>query len=367
MISKSNSNIVCDDKNELLLEIIQDAFLSYWIFSVQKKCDNVYLKELLGYLGLMTCSVFLNELFKSDFVEKEDIPEDSKKILDKFRDRLIKQEVHESKKIKKIALDMGIDHDHYCYDVILTVNTKMDNELLTINFSLWDVFNMDKEEIESFSSLANIPEIIIKYLLRKLSGGSERLFLEVEKYCIATAMTLEKIVVPEKYQYASSVFFKDWRICEEDINFILFYYTYSKLIYMIDTFVPFDGFDFGNIHIDFKYAKMKLKSVFIETIGKDIGRLDTPVVNNICSKLESIDNDFYHCNRELRNNIHYGKKTIITDKELSFIEKGQTEYLQTLQKVFLDNINYNLGTKYKIIKWVADHTDSNVRKKKEEV
>ena len=358
--------MIQDDEREILHEIIQDAFLSYWIFSVQKKCDNVYLKELLGYLGLMTCSIFLNELFKSEFIEKEDIPEDSKKILDKFRNRLIKQEVHESKTIKKIVSDMGIDHDHYCYDVILTVNTKMDNELLTVNFSLWDVFNMDEEDIESFSSLANIPEVIIKYLLRKLSGGSERLFLEVEKYCIATAMALEKKVVPEKYQYASSVFFKDWRICEEDINFILFYYTYSKLIYMIDTFVPFEGFDFGNMHIDLKYVKMKLKSVFIETIGKDIRRLDTPVVNKIRRNLDIIDNDFYRCNRALRNNIHYEEKTFFTDKELSFIEEGQTEYLQILQKVFLDKIKYNFGIKYNVIKWVADHTDSNVRKKKEE-
>ena len=107
-----------DYEGEIIHEVIQDIFLSYFIFSIQKKCKNIYLQEILGYLGLMTCSLLLNELLKSEFTKYINIPEESKNLLNKLRNRLLKQSVqNDSRNIKSIVSDMGIDYNHYCYDM----------------------------------------------------------------------------------------------------------------------------------------------------------------------------------------------------------------------------------------------------------
>lgn len=147
---------------------------------------------------------------------------------------------------------------------------------------------------------------------------AEEVIGKIDSLCEGKANEVEKIINPIKYPYASGVLFCDSKLCEQDKILILYYYSYFTLFSFVDELIP---------------------------------------------ALE-VEKDAFKINRKLRDNIHYGRIDAISDEEWEGIEVFQKKYFDIVLKEFNVCIHYKFGKVYKFIKWIADHTDSNIRKQK---
>lgn len=147
-------------------EVLQDLFTMYICFNVQSKCKNPFVQELYGYIMVFFYSVFLHELYKAHLLDENSMTEKPKAMINAFRQRFLKQKALLGKKhLEKIRENMGIDFDHFSYDIVLTVDEHNKRKLYSINLGLWDLEQIEKEKLAIFNALAGIPEKLIRELL----------------------------------------------------------------------------------------------------------------------------------------------------------------------------------------------------------
>lgn len=341
-------------------EIIQDNFLLYLIFNIQSKISNPLLKEMYGYLGIYCFSIYMHELIKNNLIDKNKIPPETINIIDGVRERFTKKRASASSHtIQNISEEMGIDFNHYFFDMHIIVERNDTKKLYTVDFSIWDVLVTQKEDIKTISQLIGIPESIIGVLLSEIhSQTGADANGEIETICTSIADKIESEIHPVKYLYASGVFFKYPEPDEQDKYFILFYYTYIYLLCNIFKYIPVSTFKIGDFIINIRHSALKLRAVFIESIGLDIRTLDSPMIKKINREVcQFVPQDIFKRNRKLRNNIHYSKTDLISDEEYNEIELFQDKYFSSLLCAIDSCIKYNTGTRYHLIRWIADHTD----------
>lgn len=174
---------------------------------------------------------------------------------------------------------------------------------------------------------------------------------------------------PVKYPYPSGILFKNPEPCEQDKILILYHYSYFAFFNIIDNFIPNFRIETKDFCINISHSLMKLKAMLIEQFGSNIKNLDTPMVEKIKREIEDSINEkaAFKVNRKLRNNIHYTKIDIISELEWEMVNKFQNEYFDIVLRTFNKYLHFKFGKKYRIIRWIADHTDSKMRelKKKE--
>lgn len=358
-----------DKKKDVATEVIQDMFTLYLCFKTQSKVKNIFVQELYGYVEVYFYSVFLHELIKADLIESAAVSKEVKKLIEEFRLRFLKKNAFiGGSHTQKIIEEMGIDFEHYMYDVVLTTEKTDEKILYAINFSFWDLVNVDKIKVDTFNSLAQIPEKLIeenfKCFQEKELG--EKVIKKIEKMCAEKAFQIEKFVQPVKYPYPSGILFKNPEPCEQDKILILYHYSYFELFNIIDKFIPNFRIETNAFCINIAHSLMKLKAMLIEQFGSNIKNLDTPMVAEIKRKIEDSihEKDAFKVNRKLRNNIHYTEIDIISELEWEMINKFQNEYFDIVLKTFNKYLHFKFGKRYRFIRWIADHTDSKMRELK---
>lgn len=358
-----------DKKKEIATEVIQDMFTLYLCFKTQSKVKNIFIQELYGYVEVYFYSVFLHELIKADLAECAAVSKDVKKLLEELRLRFLKKNAfiggHHT---QKIIEEMGIDFDHYMYDLVLTTEKTDEKNLYAINFSFWDLANMDKVKVDTFNSLAQIPEKLIEESFQSLQEKElgEEVIKKIERVCAEKAFQIERFVQPVKYPYPSGILFNNPEPCEEDKILILYHYSYFALFNIIDNFIPNFRIETKAIRINISQSLMKLKAMLIEQFGSNIKNLNTPMVEEIKREIEDSihEKDAFKVNRKLRNNIHYTEIDIISELEWEITNKLQNEYFDIVLKTFNKYLHFKFGKKYRFIRWIADHTDSKMRELK---
>ncbi len=142
----------------------------------------------------------------------------------------------------------------------------------------------------------------------------------------------------------------------------MYYYSYFSLFAMLDKFVPALKVEGEVININVPYSTMKLKSMLIGAFGEAIVGLDTPMVKNMKKQIEYCfgKTDVFKLNRRLRNNLHYKEVDKLSVKELEEIDVFQRKYMEIILDIFNENIKFKIGKWYKVIKWIADHTDAKI-------
>ena len=166
---ESVEKFIMDKKKDVATEVIQDMFTLYLCFQTQSKVKNIFIQELYGYVEVYFYSVFLHELIKADLIERAAVSKDVKKLLEEFRLRFLKKNaLIGGSHTQKIREEMGIDFEHYMYDLVLTTEKADEKKLYAINFSFWDLANMDKVKVDTFNSLAQIPEKLIEESFQSL-------------------------------------------------------------------------------------------------------------------------------------------------------------------------------------------------------
>lgn len=354
---------------EIAKEILQDLFTMYICFNIQSKCKNPYIQEIYGYIMVAFYSVFLHELYKANVIDKNPTTKKSKKMIKDFRQRFLKRQAVLGKPhLEEIRKEMGIDFEHFIFDMCLTVDEKNQRKLYSINVGVWDLEQTEKEKVEMFNALANIPEYLIKKLLSESDFKilADNALKAIDVVCEEHANEMDKNMSPIKYPYASAVFFKKPEPQEQDKYIIMYYYSYFSWFSMLDDFVPnlkVEGQIFG---MNISYSLMKLKAMFVEMFGDLIRELDTPLTREIKAEFENcfVEKNIYRLNRRLRNNIHYSEVDKLSDSELKRIDDFQRKYIQIVLSIFSRQVKFKFGKRYKFIKWIADNTDSRMREER---
>lgn len=115
---------------------------------------------------------------------------------------------------------------------------------------------MDKVKVDTFNSLAKIPENLIEESFQSLQEKElgEVVIKKIEGVCAEKALQIERFVQPVKYPYPSGILFKNPEPCEQDKILILYHYSYFTLFNIIDNFIPdfrIETKDFNNKYITF--------------------------------------------------------------------------------------------------------------------
>lgn len=349
-------------------EILQDMFAMYVCFNVQSKIKNPYIQEIYGYIMVFFYSVFLHELYAANLIDKNSTTEKAKALINEFRQRFLKRQAILGKPhLEDIRKEMGIDFENFAYDIFLTVDENRKEKLYSINLGIWDLERIEKNKLEMFNALAGIPEYLIKKLISE-SGFkviADKALKAIDIACESYANEMDEKMNPIKYPYASAVFFKNPEPQEQDKYLVLYYYSYFSWLNMLDEFIPSLKVEGQAFNLNISYSLMKLKAMFIVAFGEIVLKLDTPVMRRVKEALETcvVDSEIYRLNRRLRNNIHYKEVDELTNDELKRINEFQRKYIQIVLSIFEGAIKYKIGKRYRLIKWIADHTDSRMMKR----
>lgn len=356
-------------QREIAYEVLQDLFTMYMCFNIQSKIKNPFIQELYGYIMVFFYSVFLHELYKANLIDENQYTKIPKSLMNEFRQRFLKKKAEVGKThLDSIRKEMGIDFDHFMYDIILTVDAKDRSKLYSVNLGLWDLERVEKEKLELFNSLVRFPEKLIKELFREMADQevADDLIKIFDTACEAHAAKLDSKMSPVKYPYASAVFFKNPELEEQDKYTVMYYYSYFSLFGMLDEFVPALKVEGEVININVSYSVMKLKAMLIGTFGDAIFELKTRIVRSIKKEIEDSfgESDVFKLNRRLRNNLHYNSVDKLSDTELERIDIFQRKYMEIVLNTFKENIKFKIGKWYQLVKWIADHTDEKILEEK---
>ena len=122
-------------QREIAYEVLQDLFTMYMCFNIQSKIKNPFIQELYGYIMVFFYSVFLHELYKANLIDENQYTKIPKSLMNEFRQRFLKKKAEVGKPhLDSIRKEMGIDFDHFMYDIILTVDAKDRSKLYSVNF-----------------------------------------------------------------------------------------------------------------------------------------------------------------------------------------------------------------------------------------
>lgn len=371
MANKNIEKAVLEENHqrEIACEVLQDLFTMYMCFNIQSKIKSSFIQELYGYIMVFFYSIFLHELYKANLIDENQYTKIPKSLMNELRQRFLKKKAEIGKRhLDSIRKEMGIDFDHFMYDIILTVDTKDRSKLYSVNLGLWDLERIQKEKLELFNSLAGFPEKLIKELLRGMENRemADDLIKIFDAACETHAAKLDNIMSPVKYPYASAVFFKNPEPEEQDKYIVMYYYSYFSLFDMLDTFVPTLQVNGKIMNINVSYSMMKLKAMLIVVFGEVISGMDTAMVKNIKKHIEDCfgESDEFKLNRRLRNNLHYNSVDKLSDKELERIDIFQRKYMEIVLDVFKENIKFKIWKWYQLVKWIADHTDEKILEEK---
>lgn len=364
-IAKISPDVAC--------ELLQDMYFIATLFEIQNNVgdDNKWLKDYYSKIGIPYLSIVLHECIQANLLDKENSNKKALKILSNIRQRIVKLVPKEdSKSIRKLIDAAEIDFDHYVFDLQISLNEK-DNILYDIGFTYYDLLD-SAEQFEIFNSLIKIPFQIIQDIIstNPLDNNEKGLMPLSQSFFKELGEKVSRKISLKKYPYASGVFFKRPEICDEDKILIMFYYTSVKQARMLDLLIPDNTYQ-GVITIDTKVAKSKFRAIVIENIGQFLKNATTPLAEELRLAINTaIDPTFFRLNRKIKDNIHYNETTVFdknTLKKISFLQK---KYLQLVLDIFDSKIQYNVGLKYRVIRYIANKTDSTmheIRKKNKRI
>ena len=151
---------------------------------------------------------------------------------------------------------------------------------------------------------------------------------------------------------------------------ILYYYTLVKQASLLDILVPDEIEQMAGL-IDTIHTKCKFRAIIIENFGQFLMRMSTPLAKELQLRIDALMNkSFFSANRAIKNNIHYMRISTYSRDDIRELYEQQGIYLGAVLEVFDSRIRYHVDWRYKLIKFIADRTDSTmieIRRKNPEI
>lgn len=351
-----------DMNQTVAIEILHDMYFITKLFEIQSRMDDKWLRDYYTKIAVPYLSIVLHECLQAGVLDKKESDKDVIKLLKSIRKRIVKLvPIGSSHSMKHFMDTMGIDFEHYCFDLQIALNESNHGELYDIGFTYYDLLE-GTEDMKSFDSLIKIPLQIVESILTSeplCKHRTETITMFQSIYSgIANIVSAE--VSLHKYPYASSVFFKHSKLDKDDKVAVLYYYTLVKQSLLMDVLIPESVEEAMDI-FDTLRAKCKYRAVIIENIGRFLKCARTSLTEEMCNKINAaMDSDFFARNRSIRNNIHYKMITEFSKADIKKMYMQQELYLKTVLDIFEDKIEYNVGVGYKLIRFIADKTDATM-------
>ena len=342
-------------------EIYRDMFFINKMFYIQKSIKDRYLREQYTKLIISYLAIILHECIQAGFIKRCDLDKDVIKILGLIRQRIIKLIPDDSSKsICKIIDTMGIDFKHYCFDIQILMNEMRKDEIISINFTYYDL--LCDAVMKYFNALVSIPINIVRICSRIIDPENYKQWpINEENYIfIEYKDSISKRINLKNYPFASAVCFCDHTILDEEKLMILYYYTMVKHSMMIETLVP--DYTMEDTLTSTIRSKTKFRAIIIENLGMYLKDAKTPLAEELRIGIKKviIYDNFFSRNRALKNNIHYSKIEFFSFEDILRIYNQQQLYLETILKIFDSKLNIKIDWKYKAIRFIADRTDSTM-------
>lgn len=339
-----HNQLLLDLSIKIGLEILNDSFWLGIILTVEDKIENLSLKALLTDFLLFFSSSFCEELITYKFGETKDPNYVSDKQVKELRKRYFKKcPLYNSKNMKSIIEEMGIDFDNYVFDNVLIFSGK---ELIDINSRTW--LNRNKEGTDLYNGIIMSPRRWIKNMHPQLND----MFEEARKtYVNEFIGKFNKKEVNYK-SYSSYKLFNNNLSSDEKIYImqrigLLKTTMYFSRIFGTGNYILLN--EEKNIIASFDRFLMKVKAELIELLWNDKSQNNLPFLDKILDNYpKEIRSEFFPINRKCRDNIHYGFYNELSDKEVNILFKYQDLYLNYVINEFEKQLTIDFGAGYKI-------------------
>ena len=126
-----------DDKQlKIVNEILNDAFWLGYILEIKRELKDYNKKEILSSFLIFFSSIFVEETVKANYGGLSGKRKITLKEIEELRNYNLKYSPStKSLNTNEVIEEMGIDFEHYTFDIVLSLN---DNDLLDINFRNWN-------------------------------------------------------------------------------------------------------------------------------------------------------------------------------------------------------------------------------------
>lgn len=349
------------DQN-VAIEILHDMYFISKLFEIQSRLEDEWLRDYYTKIAVPYLSIIIHECFQAGVLDKNKWNKDTLNLLKTIRQRIVKLVPSiNSNSIKKIIDSMGIDFDYYCFDLQLAVNESNNRELFDIGFTYYDLLQGTRN-MKNFDSLIRIPLQLVENILKTESfcKYSDAITLLFQGVYFEISKTVSTEISLKKYSYSSSVFFKYPEIHKEDKLVVLYYFTLVKQAILLDVLIP-ESKEESMKFFDTKRAKCKFRAIVIENIGQFLKAANSSLAEEMRRNINKvITPSFFSVNRSIKNNIHYKKITEFDQNDIQNVYVQQELYLKIVLNIFEEKIKYNVGLKYKLIRFIADKTDATM-------
>lgn len=342
--SKLQKQLLSDILSNINFEILNDSFWLGIILTTEDKIKNKMMKALLTDFLLFFSSSFCEELITYKFSEIKDNNLGSNKQIKELRNTYFKRcPLYNSKNIKPIIQEMGIDFENYTFDNVLFF---IDNELIDINSRTWN--NRIKANFNLYNGIILSPRKWIKNYYPKLNNFFEELR---KPYVNEFVKRFSKKEIICK-SYSTKKLFNNNLSNDEKIYILQRIGLLKTIMFFSNVFrngniININGQD--NIKFYFDSFLIKVKASLIEILWKDKKENNLPFLDHILENYpKEICDDFFPINRKCRDNIHYGFYKKLSNSEITILNKYQDKYLNYVIAEFEKQLTIKFGIDYKI-------------------
>ena len=329
---------------KIRMEMLNDSFWLGIVLTTEDTIKDLTMKALLTDFLLFFSSSFCEESIIYKFAEVKDPNYISNNQLKKLRKSYFKKcPLYNSKNMKNIIDEIGIDFDNYVFDDVLFFD---DNELIDINIRTWR--NKNKENFELYNGVVLSPRRWIKNFYPQLNDAFEKLR---KPYVDEFVKRFNKKTITFK-PYSSKKLFdnnlsKDEKIyIMQRIGLLKTTMYFSKIFGDWNFITTNEG---KGIKISFDSFFIKVKAELIELIWNDKCQNNIPILSEIIENYpQEICNEFFPINRKCRDNIHYGFYNKLTSEELNILNKYQNVYLNYVIEELEKHLKIKFGVGYKV-------------------
>lgn len=331
-----------DKQLKIVNEILNDAFWLGYILEIKRGITDYSKKEILSSFLIFFSSIFVEETVKSNYGILSGKRKITLKEIEELRNYNLKYSPStKSFNINEVIQEMGIDFEHYTFDIILSLN---DNNLLDINFRNW---NFNKSS--NFELLDGIVATPLRWIEIIMPDIYIALKETLQNICNIHINKINTCNIYRKSYSSYKLFNND--INKDDKLYILQRYGLIKTTVFIENTIEDNiSFDIGKFHFNFKNYITKAKSIILEMLWNDKkSNKSINIINDIFElNKKDISDNFYAINRKCRNNLHYSDYHYISKKDYEILINNQTKYLNNILLVFDEYITYKFGLFYKI-------------------
>lgn len=328
---------------DTVYELLNDMLCFEFMRSIMVRMKNHEAKAYVSAFLKFYAPVFVHELVgaldKLGIVPKsEQCSLDVQNFIKTERQRALKDVIANSTRAPNAVKEMGLDFSQEVYDINVIVH---DKTLLDTNFG---TYTDPLENIDLWNKLFATPKGLLSVFAKAFSERNSALDLHaiwqaIEDELDTYAHRADEALSCKRYSYSSCRLFKSApELTLNDRIFILYRFCLISSASIVPNIIPSLLLKLGEESIvDTARFFRKYRALVIEILRPEYKALSTPFTDKILADLETdvTEKSFFSLNRSIRNNVHYETTNVLSDEQITIVDRYQSVYLDTVMKHFM--------------------------------